>query len=465
MRRYAPLLTPILTPSSCLLTGSNHHHRCRPQRPDRGLLSGESGTEAARARASPDRRRRGDHRGDRARVPVPDARACDRPAAAVDRPRHSTGRARRGVRPARPETGRAVAGRPRLAFSADQARTVDAIRALSEKDAASIRSSAAPSRARRLHQRPARDHAAVSRRACTRRVVGSAQDRPAIPCARQTRRVQAAALDADVGCGSGRRVVLDRPAAGGDRRARDLRRRPRSLVRGDGRGAAAQRRDRSRARRQQRAGQRRTRHPVRARWPMRYARPAARFGRTRASRGSWSADGAAAGVVLDDGTELAARAVVSNADPKRTLLRFIDPIELDPGFLTRVRNYRCPGTTAKLNLALSALPTFRGVANPSDLKGRIHIGPDVDYLERAFDASKYGEISPEPYLDITFPTLHDPSLAPSGAHVMSVYMQFAPYALRNGRTWQDAAGDCQPPSCARSRSMLRESSASSCTSR
>jgi phytoene dehydrogenase-like protein len=152
-------------------------------------------------------------------------------------------------------------------------------------------------------------------------------------------------------------------------------------------------------------------------------------------------NGAAAGVVLGDGTELAARAVVSNTDPKRTLLRFIDPIELDPGFLTRVRNYRCPGTTAKLNIALSALPTFRGVANPSDLKGRIHIGPDVDYLERAFDASKYGEISPDPYLDITFPTLHDASLAPAGAHVMSVYMQFAPYSLRNGRRWQDAAGD------------------------
>jgi phytoene dehydrogenase-like protein len=150
-------------------------------------------------------------------------------------------------------------------------------------------------------------------------------------------------------------------------------------------------------------------------------------------------DGRATGVVLDDGTEIAARAVVSNADPKRTLLGFVDPIELDPGFLTRVRNYRCPGVVAKVNLALSALPSFRGVANPSDLKGRVQIGPSLDYLERAFDASKYGEISPAPFLEITFPSLNDPSLAPSGAHVMSVYVQYAPYRLAPGRSWQEAS--------------------------
>lgn len=150
-------------------------------------------------------------------------------------------------------------------------------------------------------------------------------------------------------------------------------------------------------------------------------------------------DGRATGVVLDDGTEIAARAVVSNADPKRTLLGLLDPIELDPGFLTRVRNYRCPGVVAKVNLALSALPSFRGVANPSDLRGRIQVGPSIDYLERAFDASKYGEISPEPYLDITFPSLNDPSLAPPGGHVMSIYVQFAPYRLVHGRSWADAS--------------------------
>ncbi|HET7217968.1 MAG TPA: NAD(P)/FAD-dependent oxidoreductase [Vicinamibacterales bacterium] len=148
-------------------------------------------------------------------------------------------------------------------------------------------------------------------------------------------------------------------------------------------------------------------------------------------------DGRATGVVLDDGSEIAAHAVVSNADPRRTLLGLVDPIELDPGFLTRVRNYRARGTAAKINLALSALPSFTGVANPSDLKGRIHIGPGIDYLERAFDASKYGEISAAPYLDVTFPSLHDPSMAPAGAHVMSIYVQFAPFALANGRPWSE----------------------------
>jgi phytoene dehydrogenase-like protein len=152
-------------------------------------------------------------------------------------------------------------------------------------------------------------------------------------------------------------------------------------------------------------------------------------------------DGRAAGVVLEDGQEISARAVISNADPKHTFLGLVDPVELDPSFLVRIRNYRCPGTTAKVNLALSALPAFRGVSRPSDLKGRVQIGPGIDYLERAFDASKYGEISSQPYLDITLPTLHDTSLAPPGAHVMSVYVQFAPYTLAGGRAWPDAADD------------------------
>jgi phytoene dehydrogenase-like protein len=152
-------------------------------------------------------------------------------------------------------------------------------------------------------------------------------------------------------------------------------------------------------------------------------------------------DGRVAGVVLDDGSEIPARAVVSNADPRRTFLGLIDPVELDPGFLTRIRNYRCPATSAKINLAVGALPVFRGVSNPSDLKGRIQIGPSIDYLERAFDASKYRQFSPEPYLDITIPTLHDPSLAPAGAHVMSVYVQFAPRRLAHDRSWRDASKD------------------------
>jgi phytoene dehydrogenase-like protein len=144
-------------------------------------------------------------------------------------------------------------------------------------------------------------------------------------------------------------------------------------------------------------------------------------------------NGRAVGVALADGSELHARAVISNADPRRTFLGLVDPVDLDPGFLTKVRNYRCPGTTAKINFALKGLPAFR--ANAADLHGRIQIGPSIDYLERAFDASKYGEVSAEPYLDITIPTLHDPALAPADHHVMSVYVQFAPYRLAPGKDW------------------------------
>jgi phytoene dehydrogenase-like protein len=152
-------------------------------------------------------------------------------------------------------------------------------------------------------------------------------------------------------------------------------------------------------------------------------------------------DGRAAAVVLDDGTDLTVRAVVSSVDPKSTFLKLVDPIDLDPGFLTRIRNYRSRGTVARMNLALSTLPAFKGIAVPADLRGRLLIGPGIDYLERAFDASKYGEIPSEPYLDVAFPTLHEPTLAPNGAHVMSVHAQFAPYALAGGRAWEDASGD------------------------
>ena len=152
-------------------------------------------------------------------------------------------------------------------------------------------------------------------------------------------------------------------------------------------------------------------------------------------------DGKAAGVVLSDGSEIPARAVVSNADPRRTFLRLVDPVDLDPTFLTRIRNYRAPGTTSKINLALAALPNFPAVPNQADLRGRLQIGYSVDYIEKAFDASKYGEIPAEPYLDISFPTLHDPSLAPAGQHVMSIYVQYTPFKLTPGYRWSDRRSD------------------------
>ena len=150
-------------------------------------------------------------------------------------------------------------------------------------------------------------------------------------------------------------------------------------------------------------------------------------------------NGAAEGVVLSTGEEIRARAVISNADPKRTFLKLTDTTVLPPSFVRRLQNYRMNGTVAKINLALSALPQFRGLeANPQALSGRIHIGPEIDYLERAFDDSKYGNFSRMPFLEVTIPSLSDPSLAPPGQHVMSIYMQYAPYHLKNA-SWREEA--------------------------
>jgi phytoene dehydrogenase-like protein len=157
-------------------------------------------------------------------------------------------------------------------------------------------------------------------------------------------------------------------------------------------------------------------------------------------------DGVASGVVLADGEEINAKAIISNADPRRTLLKLVDPTYLTPDFVMKLQNYRMPGTVAKINFALSALPkftAFSGTDNESALRGRIHIGPEIDYLERAFDESKYGDFSRNPYLEATIPTLTDPSLASAGKHVMSVYLQFAPFKLKSG-SWdsqRDALGN------------------------
>jgi phytoene dehydrogenase-like protein len=117
----------------------------------------------------------------------------------------------------------------------------------------------------------------------------------------------------------------------------------------------------------------------------------------------------------------------------------MDPIHLAPDFVTKIRNYRSQGTVAKVNLALSGLPKF---GSPEGLSGRIHIGPEIDYLERAFDHAKYGEFSSEPWLDVSIPSILDSDLAPAGSHVMSIYVHFAPHTLR-GTTWDAARASLQ----------------------
>ena len=156
------------------------------------------------------------------------------------------------------------------------------------------------------------------------------------------------------------------------------------------------------------------------------------------------ADGHVSKVVLSSGEELPAWTCVSSHDPGITFLELMDPGELEPSFRNKIQNYRALGTVAKVHLALTALPKFACSA-VENLSGRIHIGPEIDYLERAFDAAKYGEFSSQPYMDITIPTLTDSSLAPNGAHVMSIHAQFAPYQLRSAGVSPAGAPEARVP--------------------
>ncbi len=148
--------------------------------------------------------------------------------------------------------------------------------------------------------------------------------------------------------------------------------------------------------------------------------------------------GAVRGVVLAGGEEIEAPTVVSNLDPHQTFLRLLDPAELDSEFIQSVRNFRTEGTSLKINLALSGLPEFRalpGAPGPQH-RATIHICPDVEYIERAWDDAKYGRPSSRPLLELTIPTMYDPTLAPPGRHIMGIFLQYAPYTLREG-TWDE----------------------------
>jgi phytoene dehydrogenase-like protein len=143
-------------------------------------------------------------------------------------------------------------------------------------------------------------------------------------------------------------------------------------------------------------------------------------------------DDRAGGVVLVDGEAIAAGTVVSNADPRTTFLKLLGAQHLDTGFVRRIDHLRSRGLVAKLHLALDGLPDFTGLGE--GVGGRLLIAPSLDYLERAFNPSKYGELAEAPALEIMVPTVHDQSLAPSGKHVLSALIQYAPYNLTEG--WQ-----------------------------
>ncbi|MFN2168045.1 MAG: phytoene desaturase family protein, partial [Anaerolineae bacterium] len=139
----------------------------------------------------------------------------------------------------------------------------------------------------------------------------------------------------------------------------------------------------------------------------------------------------AVGVRLADGTRVSADVVVSSADPVTTFRSLVGYPRIEAGTVRRVADIRCGSGTAKLHLALDGLPAFTGLS-PQELGQRLVIAPDMDYIERAFNAVKYDECSAEPVLDISIPSLHDPGLAPAGQHVLSAIVQFAPYAPEGG---------------------------------
>ena len=148
-------------------------------------------------------------------------------------------------------------------------------------------------------------------------------------------------------------------------------------------------------------------------------------------------NGRAAGVVLESGEEIGARRVVSGADPRRTFLDLVGERHLDADFVAAIRRYRFRGASGKVNLALAEAPNFTCLpGNGAHLRGAISISPSVDYIERAYDDAKYGEVSRRPYLDIVIPSMIDPSMAPPGRHVMSIFVQYAPYHVNGG--WTDA---------------------------
>lgn len=146
----------------------------------------------------------------------------------------------------------------------------------------------------------------------------------------------------------------------------------------------------------------------------------------------------AVGVVLENGDEVQGKTIVSNLDPKATFLRLIESSCIPEDFLKDIKRFRTEGTSAKINLALDALPQFTcfpGAPGPHH-RATMHICPSVEYVERAWDDAKYGYPSRAPLLELTIPTMYDPSLAPEGKYIMGIFLQYAPYTLSEGN-WDD----------------------------
>ena len=151
--------------------------------------------------------------------------------------------------------------------------------------------------------------------------------------------------------------------------------------------------------------------------------------------------GRAVGVALESGEEIHADAILSSLDSSRTFLGLLEPGTLDPAFEDEVRRFKFRGSSGKVNLAVDRLPEFTALPGAGEhLRGAISFSPSVDEMEQAYDDAKYDRFSRKPYIDMIIPTLVDPSMAPPGKHIVSCFVQYAPYHLAEG-TWDDAARD------------------------
>jgi phytoene dehydrogenase-like protein len=149
-------------------------------------------------------------------------------------------------------------------------------------------------------------------------------------------------------------------------------------------------------------------------------------------------NGRARGVALANGDEIEADVISSSVDPRLTFVRMIEKGNLSDEFLEEVNRYKFRGSSGKVNLALDALPNFTSMPGEgAHLRGAMSISPSVEYMERAYDDAKYGNFSRRPYIDMVIPSLTDPSVSPPGKHVMSCFVQYAPFKLRAGLNWDD----------------------------
>jgi len=172
-------------------------------------------------------------------------------------------------------------------------------------------------------------------------------------------------------------------------------------------------------------------------------------------------NGKARGVVLTNGDEIEAKVVISSCDPRHTFFGLVGEDHLDSEFTQQIRRYKLRGSSGKVNLAVDRLPQFQGREGTSHLRGDIAIAPSIDYLERAYDEAKYGNFSSRPYINVVIPSLLDPSVAPPGKHIISMFVQYAPYNLKEGAdAWpqkREAFGDAVVDTLAQYSPGLKES--------